>query len=185
MAEFNVQISQEQLERIRRDIVKAFTPKETPVNSDNYDAAEVLLDWLTNGGARDSADKATVNAQIATGYALLAIHDLLDGRLPSNPGGRPADLSASEAEPAPEGGGDPGAMRDSDLDAIRDRVDRNAYPEGDRARLLAEVDRLREGIRVSLNESRDMQSEVRSSVTLAYLQSVLEELLNQTAGDQS
>lgn len=61
-----------------------------------------------------------------------------------------------------------------------------AYPTETRmTALLDEVDRLRRGIRGGLNESRDMQSEVRSSVTLAYLQSVLEELLNPTEGDQS
>src|SRR5699024_3887342 len=38
------------------------------------------------------------------------------------------------------------SLTEKDLDAIRERVDRNSFPQGDRARLLDEVDRLREGI---------------------------------------
>ena len=38
------------------------------------------------------------------------------------------------------------AMNRDELEAIRERVDRNSHPLGDRARLLAEVDRLRAGI---------------------------------------
>ena len=69
------------------------------------------------------------------------------------------------------------SLTEKDLDAIRDRVDRNSFPQGDRARLLAEVDRLREGITSALATSRDMQADVRSSVTLAFLQDALSDLL--------
>lgn len=74
-----------------------------------------------------------------------------------------------------------------ELAAIRDQVE-HISPRGGLAHVLAadllsEVDRLREGIRVSLNESRDMQSEMRSSVTLAYLQCELDDLLDPTEGE--
>jgi len=69
------------------------------------------------------------------------------------------------------------SLTEKDLDAIRDRVDRNSFPQGDRARLLAEVDRLREGITSALSTSRDMQADMRSSVTLAFLQDALSDLL--------
>ena len=35
------------------------------------------------------------------------------------------------------------SLSEKDLDGIRDRVDRNSLPQGDRARLLADVERLR------------------------------------------
>ena len=49
--------------------------------------------------------------------------------------------------------------------------------------LLAEVERLREGITSALSLSRDMQRDMRSSVTLAFLQDALCDLLYPTEGE--
>lgn len=72
------------------------------------------------------------------------------------------------------------------LASIESRVDRNSYPEGDRAVLLAEVKRLREEVAAALATSRVMQAEQRASVTLAYVQGSLDEAINPTApiGDE-
>jgi len=78
-------------------------------------------------------------------------------------------------------------MSRDELAAIRDQVG-HISPRGGLAHVLAadllsEVDRLREGITSALSTSRDMQSDVRSSVTLAFLQDALCDLLYPTEGE--